>query len=68
MIKTTTLTLALLLSASSLAWAALPAVDAATPAQVQGETREAKRSKERVPGGSGCDSAHDMAEHAQCRS
>jgi hypothetical protein len=28
---------------------------------------EAKRSKKRVPGGSGCDSAHDRAEHPECR-
>ncbi len=25
------------------------------------------RNKPRVPGGSGCDSAHDIAEHASCR-
>ncbi len=26
-----------------------------------------KRKKKRVKGGSGCDSAHDIAEHPECR-
>lgn len=29
--------------------------------------RSGGRSKPRIPGGSGCDSAHDIAEHPECR-
>jgi hypothetical protein len=29
--------------------------------------RGKKGRRTRVPGGSGCDSAHDMAEHPECR-
>jgi hypothetical protein len=68
MFKATTVTMAVLLSAATVALAAAPAVDV-NPAQinVQTQDKEAKRSKPRVPGGSGCDSPHDRVEHPECR-
>jgi hypothetical protein len=75
MIRTTTTALALLLAASATAFAA---GSASTTAQLElrgfapfaGKAQQMeieKRSKRRVPGGSGCDSASDRVEHPQCR-
>ena len=44
----------------------LPAVEAANP-DAGAPLQEAKRRKPRVPGGSGCDSVRDRAEHPECR-
>ena len=53
---------------------ALPASAAFAPASkglslsVDGTmTQELEKRRPRVPGGSGCDSAHDIAEHPECR-
>lgn len=62
----------------TLAVATLIAIPAAAPAFAAGQglpgvwTQDAgsvaeKRRKPRVPGGSGCDSARDRAEHPECR-
>lgn len=32
-----------------------------------GFIQELEKRRPRVPGGSGCDSAHDIAEHPECR-
>ncbi len=35
--------------------------------QFTGMSDEASKRRKRVKGGSGCDSAHDIAEHPECR-
>jgi hypothetical protein len=68
MLKTLTTAMVLVLSASTL-MAAIPAMDNGKHMQPQFQDagQEAKRRKPRVPGGSGCDSVHDRAEHPECR-
>jgi hypothetical protein len=69
MLKVTMAAMALIVSASAIAIAAVPVIDNIEPAQigVQDFAEEAKRRKPRVPGGSGCDSPTDLIEHADCR-
>lgn len=60
---------ALLFATSSLSIAAIPTPDDVIPAQskFQEFDQEADGRKLRMPGGSGCDSAQDQEEHADCR-
>jgi hypothetical protein len=54
------------LSLTGVAQAAVPA-DGIYAAQDLTIVSVEKRKKKRVKGGSGCDSAHDIAEHPECR-
>ena len=60
---------AIIFAVSTAAFAATPTVDATVgfKAKTEVNTMEAKRSKPRVPGGSGCDTPRDVAEHPECR-
>ena len=64
--------LTLLLLTTGFIATSIPLVSAKTDAsgisQASGTAGEfSKRRKPRVKGGSGCDSAHDIAEHPECR-
>ena len=64
------ISLVALLLVSATAFAAYPAGPSVAAAQITGKpqnTEIEKRSKKRVPGGSGCDSASDRIEHPECR-
>jgi FlaG/FlaF family flagellin (archaellin) len=67
--KTLILTATLATFALSFAGVANAGVDAAGAYSVEDlrSTSVEKRKKKRVKGGSGCDSAHDVAEHPECR-
>jgi hypothetical protein len=69
MTKTLLASAALIFALSATSFAATPSVDSAKGASVKTELNilEAKRRKPRVPGGSGCDSPRDIAEHPECR-
>ncbi len=68
--KTALLTsVAALFVLSAASFASAPAREAGFEAKsiTSTDDMEAKRRKPRVPGGSGCNSAHDRAEHPECR-
>jgi hypothetical protein len=60
---------AMIFALSTTTFAATPKMDAAAgfKAKIEFNDMEAKRSKPRVPGGSGCDTPRDVAEHPECR-
>ena len=60
--------LALVVASTGLSFANIaPASDAAVVTPDKTTTVQEARRKQRIPGGSGCDDAHDRAEHAECR-
>jgi hypothetical protein len=68
--KTILTALALVIASTGLATATVAPVNDRTSVttitpQKDGGTQEARRKK-RIPGGSGCDDAHDKAEHPEC--
>jgi hypothetical protein len=69
MTKTLLASAAIIFAVSTAAIAAAPTVDATVgfKAKTEFNTMEAKRSKPRVPGGSGCDTPRDVAQHPECR-
>ena len=69
MTKTLLASAAIIFAVSTAAFAATPSVDATVgfKAKTEFNSMEAKRSKPRVPGGSGCDTPRDVAEHPECR-
>lgn len=68
MFKAITVTMAVLLSAATVALAAAPAASVNPPQiEVRSGEHDVSRRKPRIPGGSGCDSPHDWIEHSECR-
>lgn len=66
--KTIIAALAIVVAGTSFAAASTAPVsdEAAITSDAPAYQQDARR-KARVPGGSGCDSAHDRAEHSECR-
>jgi hypothetical protein len=69
MTKTMLAASALVFALALPAFASAPAVEKVDgfKAKTEYNTIEAKRSKKRVPGGSGCDDPRDIIEHPECR-
>ena len=66
--KTILTAVALVIAGTSLSFAAVaPVSDTATVSTVKDGYAQEARRKKRVPGGSGCDSARDQAEHPECQ-
>jgi hypothetical protein len=69
MTKTLLASAAIIFAMSATSFAIAPSADQATgfKAKTEYNDMEAKRSKKRVPGGSGCDDPGDVIEHPECR-
>ena len=66
--KTILTALALVIAGTSLSLAAVtPVNDTATVSTTKDGYAQEARRKKRVPGGSGCDSPGDQAEHPECQ-
>lgn len=66
--KTILTVIAILVATSGASYASAPSHEAGISAKSeQGSYTQEARRKKRVPGGSGCDDAHDKAEHPECR-
>jgi hypothetical protein len=68
MTKTLLVSAAMIFAISTASYAVAPVKDtsAGFKAKIQFHDMEAKRSKPRVPGGSGCNTPRDIAEHPEC--
>jgi hypothetical protein len=68
MTKTLFLSAAMFFAITTASYAVAPVTDvtAGFKTKTQFNDMEAKRSKPRVPGGSGCDTPRDVAEHPEC--
>jgi hypothetical protein len=68
MTKTLLASAAMIFAVSTASFAVAPVTDtkAGFNAKIQINDMEAKRSKPRVPGGSGCNTPRDIAEHPEC--
>jgi hypothetical protein len=68
MTKTLLASAAMIFAISTASYAIAPISDAGAgfTAKIQFNDMEAKRSKPRVPGGSGCDTPRDVAQHPEC--
>lgn len=68
MTKTLLASAAMIFAITTASYAAAPVTDvtAEFKTKTQFNDMEAKRSKPRVPGGSGCDTPRDIAEHPEC--
>jgi hypothetical protein len=69
MIKTLLASTALVFAMSAPSFALAPSADHTNglKAKTEYNDMEAKRSKKRIPGGSGCDDPRDVIEHPECR-
>ena len=69
MTKTLLASAAMIFAITTASYAVAPVTDTSVgfTAKIQLNDMEAKRSKPRVPGGSGCDTPRDVAEHPECR-
>jgi hypothetical protein len=68
MTKTLFLSAAMFFAITTASYAVVPVTDVTDgfKSKIQLNDMEAKRSKPRVPGGSGCDTPRDIAEHPEC--
>lgn len=66
--KTILTALAIIVATTGLSAASIaPAHDGTVVTPEKTKAVQEARRKKRIPGGSGCDDAHDKAEHAECR-
>ncbi len=68
MTKTLLASAAIIFAITTACYAVAPVTDgsAALKTKIQYNDMEAKRAKPRVPGGSGCNTPRDIAEHPEC--